>query len=267
MKPYAYYNDIDPFACEWLRNLIKADLIMDGEVDERSIADVQADDLRGFTRWHFFAGIAGWERALQLAGWPEDRPIATVPVYPVSPFQLPENNSGKKTNDTSGRSLKDSLMNADFQRSAENKLRELLSLDGSMEYTMRFVRKVTPSGLPYSQLVASQRRTSGKDCGGWPTASSRDWKDTPGHGNNGSEPGRINQKQDGSVAEGSEHGRMGIANGSGPQPGSEASEAVGYGSSFESTKFLVFGTIPSGGHAQTAKPGESLRLNPIFHYI
>ena len=39
---YAYYNEIDPKACAWLRQLIKNGLIMDGEVDERSIIDVQA---------------------------------------------------------------------------------------------------------------------------------------------------------------------------------------------------------------------------------
>jgi site-specific DNA-cytosine methylase len=92
---YAYYNDIDPFACEWLRELIKAGLIMDGEVDERSIADVQADDIRGFVRHHFFSGIAGWERALQLAKWPEDRPVCTASL-PCQPFSVAGKQLGKK---------------------------------------------------------------------------------------------------------------------------------------------------------------------------
>ena len=35
-----YYNEIDPFAAQWLRNLIKAGLIPAGYVDERSITDV-----------------------------------------------------------------------------------------------------------------------------------------------------------------------------------------------------------------------------------
>ena len=33
----AYYNEHDPFAAAWLRELIKADLIAPGDVDERSI--------------------------------------------------------------------------------------------------------------------------------------------------------------------------------------------------------------------------------------
>ena len=77
-KHFAYYNDIDPYAVQWLKNLIKAGQIMDGEVDERPIQNVEPKDLEGFTRLHFFAGIGGWDYALQIAGWPEDRPVVTV---------------------------------------------------------------------------------------------------------------------------------------------------------------------------------------------
>lgn len=73
----AYYNDNDPYVCEWLKNLIAAGLIADGEVDARSIRDVSADDLGEFTQCHFFAGIGGWSYALRLAGWPDDRPVWT----------------------------------------------------------------------------------------------------------------------------------------------------------------------------------------------
>jgi len=72
-----YYNEFDPGAAAWLRELIKRKLIPDGEVDERSIADVRADDLAGFTQCHFFAGIGGWSLALRLAGWPDDKPVCT----------------------------------------------------------------------------------------------------------------------------------------------------------------------------------------------
>lgn len=46
MIPAAYYNEIDSFAAQWLRNLIAAGHIAPGEVDERSIEDVTPDDLR-----------------------------------------------------------------------------------------------------------------------------------------------------------------------------------------------------------------------------
>lgn len=81
----AYYNEFDPKAAAWLRELIKRGLIADGDVDERSILDVAPDDLRGFTQCHFFAGIGGWSYALRLAGWPEDRPVWTGSP-PCQPF-------------------------------------------------------------------------------------------------------------------------------------------------------------------------------------
>jgi DNA (cytosine-5)-methyltransferase 1 len=81
----AYYNEIDPYCAQWLRNLIDADLIASGDVDERSIVDVRADDLRGYTQCHFFAGIGGWSLALRLAGWPDDRPVWTGSC-PCQPF-------------------------------------------------------------------------------------------------------------------------------------------------------------------------------------
>lgn len=81
----AYYNEIDPYAAQWLRNLIKAGHIASGDVDERSIADVRPDDLRDYTQAHFFAGIGGWSIALRLAGWPDDRPVWTGSC-PCQPF-------------------------------------------------------------------------------------------------------------------------------------------------------------------------------------
>ncbi|HGK3823195.1 TPA: DNA cytosine methyltransferase [Klebsiella pneumoniae] len=85
MTPLAYYNEIDPFAAQWLRNLIAAGHIAPGEVDERSIEDVTPDDLRGFTQCHFFAGIGVWSHSLRLAGWPDDRPVWTGSC-PCQPF-------------------------------------------------------------------------------------------------------------------------------------------------------------------------------------
>jgi len=82
----SYYNENDRFAAAWLRELIDEGLIPEGEVDERSITDIRGSDLVGFTQCHFFAGIGGWSYALQLAGWPEDRPVWTgsCPCQPLS---------------------------------------------------------------------------------------------------------------------------------------------------------------------------------------
>ena len=73
----AYYNENDPYAAEWLRNLIRAGHIALGEVDERSIEEVEPDDIRGFDQCHFFAGIGGWSYALRLAGVDDDERIWT----------------------------------------------------------------------------------------------------------------------------------------------------------------------------------------------
>jgi DNA (cytosine-5)-methyltransferase 1 len=81
----AYYNEFDPYAAQWLRNLIEAGHIAPGVVDERSIEDVHPNDLRGFTQCHFFAGVGVWSLALRRAGWPDDRPVWTGSC-PCQPF-------------------------------------------------------------------------------------------------------------------------------------------------------------------------------------
>ncbi len=90
----AYYNEYDPKAAAWLRELIRRGLIADGVVDERSILDVQPGDLRGLTQCHFFAGIGGWSYALRLAGWPDDRPVWTGSP-PCQPFSAAGQQKGK----------------------------------------------------------------------------------------------------------------------------------------------------------------------------
>jgi DNA (cytosine-5)-methyltransferase 1 len=73
----AYYNENDEEKAAWLRELIRRGIVASGEVDTRSIAQVWAEDLEGFTQHHFFAGIGIWSYALRLAGWPDDRPVWT----------------------------------------------------------------------------------------------------------------------------------------------------------------------------------------------
>lgn len=80
-----YYNEYDPKAAAWLRELIRAGEIPAGDVDERSILEISPHDLTGYTQHHFFAGIGGWSLALRIAGWPEDRPVRTGSC-PCQPF-------------------------------------------------------------------------------------------------------------------------------------------------------------------------------------
>jgi DNA (cytosine-5)-methyltransferase 1 len=81
----AYYNEFDPKAAAWLRELIADGLIAPGEVDERDIRDVTPDELRPFRQVHLFAGIGGWSASLRKAGWADDDPVWTASC-PCQPF-------------------------------------------------------------------------------------------------------------------------------------------------------------------------------------
>lgn len=81
----AYYNEHDPKAAAWLRELIKRDLIAPGEVDERSIEDIRPTELAGFAQCHFFAGVGVWSYSLRQAGWPDSLSVWTGSC-PCQPF-------------------------------------------------------------------------------------------------------------------------------------------------------------------------------------
>jgi len=83
----AYYNEWDPYAAQWLRNLIAAGHLPPGDVDERDIREVDPVEIKNYTQWHFFAGIGGWPYALRLAGWRDEWPVLTgsPPCQPFSP--------------------------------------------------------------------------------------------------------------------------------------------------------------------------------------
>lgn len=87
----AYYNENNAHAADWLRRLIAKGKIADGVVDTRSIAEVEASDLRGFEQVHLFAGIGGWSLALRLAGVPDTANVWTGSC-PCQPFS----DSGRK---------------------------------------------------------------------------------------------------------------------------------------------------------------------------
>jgi DNA (cytosine-5)-methyltransferase 1 len=81
----AYYNEKDPKAAAWLRELIKAGAIAPGDVDERSIVDVRASDVRGYTQCHWFAGVGVWSYSLRRAGVRDDQRVWTASL-PCQPF-------------------------------------------------------------------------------------------------------------------------------------------------------------------------------------
>jgi DNA (cytosine-5)-methyltransferase 1 len=88
-----YYNEHDPKAAAWLRELITGGHIASGVVDERNIEDIAPFELEGFTQCHFFAGIGGWSLALRLSGWPDDKPVWTGSC-PCQPFSVAGKGAG-----------------------------------------------------------------------------------------------------------------------------------------------------------------------------
>ena len=88
-----YYNEIDPYCAAWLQNLMDAGHIARGDIDTRSIEDVTPNDVRGYTQCHWFAGLGGWAHALDLAGWPRDRPVWTGSC-PCQPFSAAGKGAG-----------------------------------------------------------------------------------------------------------------------------------------------------------------------------
>jgi DNA (cytosine-5)-methyltransferase 1 len=81
-----YYNENDAYVARWLCNLIEAGHLPKGDVDQRSIADVRPDDLRGYCRCHFFAGAGGWPLALRQAGVPDELGYIWTGSPPCQPW-------------------------------------------------------------------------------------------------------------------------------------------------------------------------------------
>ncbi len=94
-----YYNEIEPYCVEWLRNLIAAGHLPAGEVDPTDIREVVASRITA-PQAHFFAGIGGWAYALELAEWPADRPVWTGSC-PCQPYSA----AGKRKGDADERNL------------------------------------------------------------------------------------------------------------------------------------------------------------------
>jgi DNA (cytosine-5)-methyltransferase 1 len=80
----AYYNEVDGYCCDWLSNLMDAGQITAGKIDDRSIVDVRSDDVLGYERVHFFAGIGGWDYALSLSGYSGPVWTGSCPCQPFS---------------------------------------------------------------------------------------------------------------------------------------------------------------------------------------
>lgn len=112
------------------------------------------------------ASVAG----ISLSGSPDGAAKSGQLPYPVSPSPRRVKAKVKPIRAIFGRTSSGSSRSAALQQSLENKYRPRLDLDGSMEYSMTLKRRATPAGRSFLLLAASARRTSDRDCTGWPTA-------------------------------------------------------------------------------------------------
>jgi hypothetical protein len=200
-----YYNDNDPRAAAWLRELIRDGVIPEGDVDERSITDVTADDVRGYTQCHWFAGIGGGRKPSVLPGGHQIG-LFGPEAPPANPSPARGRGKAQRTSGTSGPSFTGSSPSAARRSSSASRsypqrlsdlslrllslsrfkkaiMPELTSslndslraadsitgLGGSMEYEQTWRQLITPSGLRYWAHTASALHISGKGFTGWPT--------------------------------------------------------------------------------------------------
>jgi hypothetical protein len=170
----AYYNEIDPYAAQWLRNLIEAGRIAYGVVDERSIEDVRPDEIRGYTH----SVISSPESAsgvlpCETQAGPTIDPSGPVPVRAnLSARQAKA--MGLLTSGTFGQLGHGSSASAALQSSLESRLRAKTSSLGSTLFKLTWKRWVTPSGVSRSRLRASVLRTSATARISWPTPTVND---------------------------------------------------------------------------------------------
>jgi len=71
------YTDNDPFCCQVLRARVADGSLPPGNVLERDVREIAADDLRPYQVVHLFAGIGGFGLAQLWSRWPDDSTLLT----------------------------------------------------------------------------------------------------------------------------------------------------------------------------------------------
>ena len=120
---------------------------------------------------------------LAVGAWPSDSPAGLMNDL-CGPDHAPANLSAQRaqeqgllTSGIYGPTSTTSSASADLQQSLASRLQAQLASAGSTLYALTWKERATPSGRPICALRASVRRTSDSGSTGWPTPTTRDWKD------------------------------------------------------------------------------------------
>ena len=104
-------------------------------------------------------------------GGPDSKALPESGPAPVrvSRFRALASDRATPTSATFGPLFTASSPSADLQRCLASRLRALMDVNGSPEFALTWKDWDMPAGEPICALRASERRTGGKGCSGWPT--------------------------------------------------------------------------------------------------
>ena len=111
---------------------------------------------------------------------PTNAPSGPAPAR-VSRFRARDSEKAMPTNDTCGPLFTLSSPSVSLQVSLENRLRARMGANGSQEFELTWKELDMPSGPPICALRASERRTAGRGCSGWPTPQEDNANNAYGH--------------------------------------------------------------------------------------
>ena len=120
------------------------------------------------------SGDGGWPFASQAG---QTTALSGPAPAPASPLAPPVKARASKTSAISGLISIGSSQSAALQSSLESRLQARTASAGSTLYALTWKHRATPLGRQICALRASARRISGNGSGGWPTPTTRDWKD------------------------------------------------------------------------------------------
>ena len=184
-------------------------------------------------------------------------------AVPASPSAWQEKETARLTKGTYGPLFDPLSPSADLQCALESKLRKRLDAFGSPEYELTWKHWAMPSGPAILQRRALGRRTSDKECSGWPTPSACSPNSLHGQGQEPEK--RIAQGHQVDLQDAARLASWPTASARDWKNGKASKATLERNARplSEMAVNLVSGLTPSGTNASTEKQG-ALALNPRF---